>query len=92
MIKSIKSVKKVLLVLSVIIAVGLSSYIVLGQNAPQRPQQQPKCEEMQKIFKKMQDHRTACEVCKTNMPFGGGRGMGGQGGPGGGRGQGGPRQ
>ena len=82
--------------MSVIIAVGLSSYIVLGQNAPQqrpqRPQQaQPKCEEMQKIFKQMQDHRTTCEVCKTNMPFGG-RGMGGPGGPGGGRGQGGPRQ
>ena len=74
---------KKLLLMSVL-CFGMCSF-VLAQDAPKdRPQRsqrppQVQCEEMKKLMKAVQDHRTTCEVCKTNLPprGQGGRGQGG---------------
>lgn len=81
------------LMLIAVLALGMCS-IGLSQDAqPTRQGRQGppsmQCEGAKKIMKQMQDHRGACEVCKTNLPSRG-RGMGM--GMGGGRGPGGPPQ
>ena len=72
-----------------VLCLGLVSTGFAQDTVPQRPNRQGppvvQCEEMKKIMKQMQEHRTTCEVCKTNLPPRGqfGRGMGGGRGPGG---------
>lgn len=58
------------LILAVMLAMGT---FALAQEAPRnQPRREGppivQCEEMKKLMKAVQDHRAACEVCKTNLP------------------------
>ena len=79
------------LILSALMVIGTSAF---AQEAPKdQPRRQGppvvQCEDMKKLMKAVQDHRAACETCKTNLPprgqFGprNGQGQGQRRGPGG---------
>lgn len=60
---------------SIILAAMLTVTAAVAQDAQSqapRPERRGppviQCEEMKKLMKAMQDHRSTCEVCKTNLP------------------------
>ena len=58
------------IVLAVLLASGTFAVAQDANTPPPRRQGPPvvQCEEMKKLMKAVQDHRTTCEVCKTNLP------------------------
>jgi len=82
---------------SIILALMLTAAAAVAQDAqPQRPPRQGppvvQCENMKKLMKAVQEHRTSCESCKTNLPPRGQFGPGPRNGQGQRRGPGGPPQ